>query len=312
MSWQTANEIPGVNYTAFKTAAGVHIPTGGRIVAYVRSGGVQAQDPLDVKTKIVTDLNTALGRCRASYGDVVVVMNGHTENIDSADDMDNLVADTKIIGLGTGNERPTFTWSTATSTFLFDQDGVVLSNCILNLEPGTGTVTVAAPITVSGNGCEISDCLMRFSTDADNKVTQAFTVTGDDFHFNGNHCYGATAGECTAFMDVNAAHRLVMIGNYIAGATAATTNGLLRFVTAASLNIYLKGNVYINRKALSDSCVTGLAAVSGISIDEHFAYLDTASLTAWKTSTGIMHFHRPTVTNTAGETGSETVGTVSA
>lgn len=298
-----------------QTPYGVLLPPNQRVAAYVHNSGAVDGDHqyfLHGQAPLYTDLNSAFALCRSGKGDVVVVMPGHTENIDSADDMDNLVAGTQIIGLGTGNMRPTFTWSTAGSTFLFDVDDVKLSNCILNLEPGTGTVTVAAPITVSGDGCAITNCQIRFSTDADNKTTQGITVTGDDFTFNNNICYGATAGECTAFMDVNAAHRLVMIGNYIAGATSNVAVGLLRFVTAASLNVYLKDNVYINRKALSTCCVTGLAAVSGVSINESFNYLDTASLTPWLTSTGIMHFHRPTVTNTAGETGSEVVGTVSA
>jgi len=71
-------------------------------------------------------------------------------------------------------------------------------------------------------------------------------------------------------------------------------------------------NVYINRIALSQCAVTGLANVSGVSYEEHFAYLDTASLTPWLTSTGIMSFHRPTVSNNVGDTGTEVVGTVSA
>lgn len=296
-----------------QTAFGTLLPPNARVAAFVHSSGVVDGDHEFLRTRpILTTLNAALAYCRSGAGDIVYVLPGHTENVAAADAMSNLVAGTQIIGCGKGNLRPTFTWTLATSTFLFDVDDVGLHNCVLNLEPGTGTITVAAPITVSGDGCEISNCLMRFSTDANNKVTQGITVTGDDFHFNGNHCYGATAGECTAFIDANAAHRLVMVGNYIAGATSNVAVGLLRFVTAASLNVYLRDNVYINRKALSTCCVTGLAAVSGVSIGESFNYLDTASLTPWLTSTGIMHFHRPSVTNTAGETGSEVVGTVSA
>jgi len=291
---------------------GITIPPTAHVAAFVCSNGLPDNVDSFVKKNLVTSLNDALARCEADRQNFVFVLPTHTESVASADAMDNLVAGTQIIGVGDGVDRPTFTWSVAGSTFLLDQDCVSIVNCRLHLEPGTGTVTVAAPITVSGDGCKIAGCSIRFSTDANNKVTQAFTVTGDDFSFIDNHCYGATAGECTAFMDANAAHRLTLIGNYIAGATSNTAVGLLRFVTAASLNVYLKDNVYINRKALSTCCVTGLAAVSGISIGESFNYLDTSSLTPWLTSTGIMHFHRPSVTNTAGETGSEVVGTVSA
>jgi hypothetical protein len=284
-----------------------------RVAAFVRSVVGREKEPEWLTSRLKPTLNAGLAECDAGYGDTVVILPGHTESISTADQMSNLVADVNIVGWGYGAQRPTFTWTTSASTFLFDQDGVHLSNCILNMEPGTGTVTVAAPITVTGNGCGIHNCLCRTSTDADNKTTLPFTLTSpDDFEFTHNHVYGATAGECTALMDINAAHRLVMIGNFFEAATAATTNGVVRFVTAASLNIYLEKNVYINRKALSDSCVTGLAAVSGVSIEESFNYLDTSSMTGWKTSTGIMHFFNPRVTNTAGETGSVAVGTTSA
>lgn len=291
---------------------GITIPPTAHVAAFVRSTGVIKGDDSFIKNNLVTDLNSALARCTSGRQDYVFVLPGHTENVSSADAMSSLVAGTQIVGIGDGAGRPAFTWSVAAATFLFDVANVGLHNCVLNLEPGTGTVTVAAPITVSGNGCAITGCTIRFSTDANNKVTQAFTVTGDDFRFENNICYGATAGECVAFMDLNAAHRAVLRGNYIAGATTVAAVGLLRFVTAASLDVILEDNTYINRKALSTCCVTGLAGVSGVSRNESFNYLNTTSLTPWLTSTGIMVFHRPTVTNTAGETGTEVVGTVTA
>jgi hypothetical protein len=285
---------------------------GARIAAYVHASGAAETDFQEIKARIYTTLNAALAECREDKGDVVLVLPGHTENVASADQMSNLVKGSRIVGGGHGEIRPTFTWSAAGSTFLLDQDSTTIENCILNLEPGTGTVTVAAPITVSGNGCAIIGCDMRVSTDADNKVTQAMTVTGDDFTFAGNHMYGATAGEVTACIDFNAAHRLQMVGNVVEAATSNADVGVVRMVTAASLNCYFANNVYINRKASSTVAFIGLAGCSGVSLNEHYAYLDTSSLTAWDVSAGIMTHHRPTVTNTAGETGTEVVGTVSA
>lgn len=252
----------------------------------------------------------------ADRGTLIVVRKGHTESISAADYF-SLIGSRKRItirGEGEGLERGTLTWTTATSTWLFDTDSIRIENLNLNLEPGTGTVNVAAPFTVSAAGCAITDCLIKFGTDANNKVTIGITTTaaGDDFQFHRNKCYGATAAECTTFMQLVGADRLAMHDNVIEGASSAVGVGIVRFATTASLNIDLKRNSYVNRKALSTAAVTGLAGVSGVSRDEHFAYLDTASLTPWLTSTGIMTFHRPTVTNTAGETGTEVVGTVSA
>lgn len=291
----------------------VVLPAGGA-VHFLRSTGPADYDPPELAGRIFSTLNDALGQCRANKGDTVYALPGHTEVISAADQMSNLVAGTKIMGVGVGNERPTFTWTAATSTFLFDVANVTISNCILLMDPGAGTVNVAAPITVSAAGCGIYGCLIRMGTDVNSKVTIGVTTTAaaDELTISGNHVYGATAAEATTLFQLVGADRLVMEDNYIAGATSSTAVGVVRFATTPSLDIRSKRNTFINRKALSTAAVTGLAAVSGESREDHFAYLDTSSLTPWLTSTGIMTFHRPTVTNTAGETGTEVVGVVSA
>lgn len=301
--------------------AGVRLPWGafvgqpGALVHYVRSTGAADYDPPELAGRpIHTTLALAVAQCRSGRGDTILVLPGHTESVSSADYLANLVAGTKIIGLGEGNERGTLTWTTATSTILLDVANVTIDNLILNFDPGSGSVTVAAPITISAAGCTIRNCKIRSGTDGNSKVTIGITTTdaADDLDFSGNFVYGATAAEMTTFMDIIGVDRLRMVGNTISGATSNVAVGIVRFATTASLHIFLAANCYMNRKASSTAAVTGLAGVSGVSWHEHFHYLDTSSLTAWLTSAGIMTFHRPTVTNTAGETGTEVVGTVSA
>lgn len=291
-----------------------YLAAGAKIAGYVRASGAAAGDNEEITSKLYTTVNAALGQVRSGYGDVVVCLPGHTENISSADHWSALKAGTRIVGMGIGTSRPTFTWTIATSTVLLDVADVSIENCILQLEPTTGTVTVAAPITISAAGCALIGNLIKFGTDANNKVTVGITTTAsaDDLRIEGNVCVAATAAECTTFMDLIGCDRLVMRDNMFKGATSAAGVGIVRFATTASTDILLERNTYINKKALSTCAVTGLANVSGVSRDEHFHYLDTVSLTPWLTSTGLMSFHRPTVVNTASETGTEVVGTVSA
>jgi hypothetical protein len=302
-----------LNYAGIPPLAGYLTP-GAKIAAYVRSTGAAAGDNEEITSRLYTTVNAALAQVRSGYGDIVVVLPGHTESISSADHWNALKAGTRIVGFGIGASRPTFTWTIATSTVLLDVANVSIENCILNLEPGTGTVTVTAPITISAAGCALIGNLIKFGTDANNKVTIGITTAAaaDDLLLDGNTCIAATAAECTTFMDLIGCDRLAMRDNVFMGATSAAGVGIVRFATTASTFIRLERNTYVNKKALSQCAVTGLANVSGVSRDEHFAYLDTASLTPWLTSTGIMTFHRPTVTNTGGETGTEVVGTVSA
>lgn len=292
----------------------VTVLLGGRNVHFVRSTGAADYDPPELAGRLHTTLNSALGECRSGRGDTVYVLEGHSENVASADAMSSLVAGTTVIGCGIGNERPTFTWTVAASTFLLDVANVSLQNLIFNMEPGTGTVTVTAPMTISAAGCSIINCRGRTSTDANNLATIPLALTdgADDCTLVGNRFFGATAGEHTTQVDIAGADRLVMIGNMFKGASSNVAVGIVRFKATAATDMWLENNVYINKKALSTCAVTGVAGTSGVSVNEHFAYLDTSSLTPWLTSTGLMTFHRPTVTNTAGETGTEVVGTVSA
>jgi hypothetical protein len=216
-----------------RTEFGTLTPPGSRVAAYVRSSGGADYDDQNIITRMYTTLNQALGQCRSGKNDIVLVLPGHTENISSADQMSNLVAGTQIIGLGAGGSRPTFTWTAATSSFLLDVANVRLSNLILNMDPGTGTTTVAAPMTISAAGCQIAGCKIRMGTDANSKVTIGITTTAaaDDLVINGCEIYGATAAECTTMIQFVGADRLQFNNNTVSGATSSASVGVIRFLT---------------------------------------------------------------------------------
>jgi hypothetical protein len=301
---------------AISTDFGTWIP-GGQVVAYVHHNGRDNNNPEYINKRVYKNLPDALNKARASRNDIIVVLPGHAENVDAADDWANLVAGTTILGLGQGNLRPTFTWTTATSTVLLNVANVTISNLIFEMAgpDGATALTVTAPMTISAAGCTISNCRMRTGRDADQGSTIAITTTAaaDDLTLLGNHIYDESDGTLTTtLMDIIGCDRLRMEDNIFRGTTSTATDvGVVRFATTASTNIILRRNVYMNVKALSTCAVTGLAGVTGVSYEEHFHYLDTSSLTPWVTNLGGMTFHRPTVTNTTAETGTETVGTVS-
>lgn len=263
---------PGVRQVALgsgiATDFGILLPPGTRVAAIVNSNGIQDGDSIqgEYGQQLVTTLNAGLAYARSGRGDVVVVMPDHAESISSADQMSNLVPGTTILGLGTGDLRPTFTWTAAAATFLMDQDNVRLANCILKMaDAGNAGVTVAAPITVSGASCSIEGCKVFFGADADDNVAIGVTTTAaaTDFTFEGNECYGATAAECTTFLQIVGGVRAKLLSNRIVGATSATGVGLIRFLTTASTDVVVDGLNVRNNKALSTVAITGLAACSG-------------------------------------------------
>ena len=245
-------------------------PPSARIAAYVDSNGAD-QDGRDefLKNMTVLTLDAGLAAARAGKGDIVLVDANHAENISSADQMSSLVAGTRVVGLQVGDKRPTFTWTAAAATWLLDQADCSIENCILKLASSDNAgVTVTAPITVSASGCAILNCRIMFGDDANDDVAIGITTTADadDFSFIGNRCYGATAAECTTFMQLVGADRARIIDNVIVGATSSASVGLIRFLTTASTDVTIDGLVVRNNKSgggAGDQAITGMAGISG-------------------------------------------------
>lgn len=70
----------------------------------------------------------AIGKCTASRGDIIVVMPGYTETISAAAGWACDVSGIAIIGLGTGTNKPTITFSATASDINISADNVTISN----------------------------------------------------------------------------------------------------------------------------------------------------------------------------------------
>lgn len=282
---------------------GSTIPPGGRVY-YVRNPVNVTGDTEDLIGRTIGTLNGALTQCRSGAGDTVFVLPGHTETIPLGEYLTNLVSGVNIVGLGAGNLRPTFTWAGATSTWGIDLPNVSISNCILNLEPGAGTVTVTNPITVSAAGCALIGCKIRMGTSATCKVgTGIAALAGStELMLAGNDVWGATAAECVAMASFTASNNLRVYGNSFVGATTAAGAGVLLFTGTASTAIKMRNAQLRNNKALSSVVVSGMAGVSG-EVDNVFmtGLSDTGLATFWSTPASVTFGAQVYVANTVGE-----------
>lgn len=291
----------------------VAMPGPGKVI-YVHHNVASAFNalPSEFTDSVYTTIAAALDSVENDAGDTVQLLPGHAENITASYLSSARAAKRGYTIRGPASGKPaTLTWSAAGSTWAPSGADIVVDGgrsggdfgIIMNWEPGSGTVTVTAPVAATGVRNQFRNLKVRAGTDANNKVTIGMAVTTEGCVLDDVHVTSATAAECTSLLDITAADNLVMRGCYFAGATSNVAVGVVRFVTTASLNIRLTANTYINRKAASTCAVTGLAAVSGVSQDELFHYLDNVSLTTWLTSAGIMAFNNPRVVNLAGEIG---------
>lgn len=262
-----------------------------------------------IASRVFTDVNTALAQCVSGRGDVIYVLPGYTESISAADAWSNLSAtDVTIIGMGRGTNRPTFTWTAAGSTVLFDTANFRLVNCNLYLagaHAAGSALTVAAPITVSAAGCEISDCRIFWGFDADQIVTIGITTTAaaDDFVFNRNYCRAETAAvPTTTFIRFVGADYLQMFDTVIVGPGSTTTLGPVQFLTTASLGIDIRRCVVMNQLASSVHAVTGMAGLTGTALNCGWGILDNLTLVGFVTPAS-MQFFACYTSNLAGENG---------
>jgi hypothetical protein len=224
----------------------------------------------------------ALAECKASRGDTIYVHPTHTENLASANSWP-FVAGVRILGLGHGDTRPTFTFTTATSTLLVNKANVQIDNCrFLCAGPaGTTALTVAAPFTVSGEGFRFTRNFCEVGIDADQLCTDFFVTTAaaDNLLIMDNEITAqAAAAAITSLFTFVGADFLKFIGNRCKAGFANAATALLNFATTASLNVTVAGNLLHQWTATSTGGLTcGAVASTGWVVDNEFATEDTAA-----------------------------------
>jgi len=231
--------VQAITRTArFPTALGfpgyILAPAGGQIF-YVDSGGVRDETTADIANMLFTTLAAALNACRANRGDTIIVMPQHTENVPTTSP--TFVAGVRIVGVGNGAERPTFTWNATGSVWTVAVNNVVLENLVLDTGEANG---VTKAVAFTGTDCSMVGCEVITTTDATHKATIAVEV-GTSAHRTRilNTRFRGVAG--TSSTDVlkvaGVADQVEIIGcRFACAATAA--NGVIH-VTAAATNLLI-------------------------------------------------------------------------
>lgn len=291
-------------------------------VLYVRSIGNNADstgygDGTNINEPLATlfGASGALAKLegRTNRGDVIYVLPGHVENVAAADAASHTGAASyfSVIGIGNGTNRPKFTWTAATSTWLFDTAGVELANCVLELAGAhvTGAaLTVAAPITVSAANCRIVGCQIFWGFENDRIVGDGIIVTGDGFEFIGNTCLALVAAvPSNNFLTLTGADDCRIIGNWIEGTTDATTKGVIDVETTECLRMIVENNYISNLLASSTIAFSPLASSTGHCANNRF-FVQSGILPI---TASLLYWYENYVVNGAGEAGA-LVGTASA
>jgi len=228
-------------------------------IFFVDSGATAASDSAgfgkDPDSPFAT-LDYAVSNCTASSGDVIYVMPGHAENLaaDSAVDID--VAGVKVVGLGWGAQRPTFTATAAAGDFKLAAAGVWVENLLFlgGIDATTGIIEVA------GADCMLKDCEYRDSTGQATDVVMV-VASSDRCTIDGLIVNGAAAAGGNSAISVNAADDLEIKNCRIYGNFAV---GGIDFRTAASARAWIHDCTIWTENAADIGIVDTITGSTGV------------------------------------------------
>lgn len=230
------------------TQYGLVLPPGANVAAYVRSTGVQPTDTGYLATNLVATLAAGLARVRAGFGDFVVVLPGHSELIIDATTISNAIqSGTRIVGVGTGTLKPTFTFNTTTASIAVSVANVLISGCL-------------------------------FLLDGINAVANAFNITGSDFQFVNNEVEVSTTAKAAVICMTlgTGASRANISGNVFRGLIASpVTNGIL--VSGALADVRIEDNELWFPSSTANGNINVTGVCTGLKIFRNFIGNSTAA-----------------------------------
>jgi hypothetical protein len=217
-------------------------------VWFVHSGtGADGNDGYAPDSALAT-IDTAIGKCTDSKGDVILVMPGHSEDPTTSITAD--VDGVSIIGLGNGTDRPTITFGALGATLAITGDSVTVKNLIFDL--GTVATTVTCPITITGDAAHVEGC--ETVVHATSQFTNHLTATDAQFvKIIRNKFMSLGAAGSTSGIVVDGCDDIEIVGNWVHGHFGEHA---LDNTTPASCDEIL-------RAYIADNCIVNVSSTAG-------------------------------------------------
>jgi hypothetical protein len=247
-------------------------------------------------TRPFASIAGALTNCNANQGDIIMVKPGHAETIDSATVLALNVAGVAVVGMGSGSNRPTLTFTTATTANVpVTAANMSIQNFLFVADFADVASFMTATSTNTPTDFEILNCEFRDTSSILNALTvftgNATANSCDGFRFVGNvvSSLGTTAAT-TALKLSSATDRVTITDNFGVSAVLNDTAALLAYGASNVTNLNLARNRWVrpNTSSTGGSFVsTSSSASTGHCYDNYFYQLD-ASAGIWiPTGTGL-------------------------
>lgn len=257
----------GVSSFGIPLLGGASIPTTTGNVYFVSSitgsngnSGRQAGMPLASMSQAVT-------MARASMGDVVIVMPGHTETVSAAGGLALSKAGVYFAGMGFGADRPTITFTTATTaTMTLTAASNTLDNFIF-----TQTFdAITSPLVVSAANVTLKNSYFMTANASAQAVQMVLTTAAaNNLVITNNRFIGtADAGSTSAITIVGGDNINITDNDFIGAYT--TSVGAIQGLTTLTTNIVVRRNSIINRTASATKGIALLTGSTGVIVENKF------------------------------------------
>lgn len=271
----------GVSSFGIPVMPGLPATTGS--VFFVDSAtGADGNDGTSPDSALAT-IDTAIGKCTANKGDVILVMPNHSETVTGAGGITCDVAGITIQGLGRYNQAPEILMDGATTvTCLITAADVTLDNLIFK----AGHADIAIWGKVTGKGCTIRNCRFIENVANENWVDIIHAGTAD------NDYDGLVIENCEFIMDDAACVTAIdllknskdvkILNNRITGDFDASPYApIYSAATEIHKNILVQGNLIHNQH--DDNAAVGISiantASTGWIVYNHVGHKDAAGET---------------------------------
>lgn len=202
--------------------------------------------------------------------DQIILMPGHVETLAAAGAIDTTGVDVlRIIGVGLGADRPTFTYTNVNATTLIASASVTIENCIFV----TGLDNIVTMVSVQGTDFHLKDC--EFREGAALETLTYVTIgggganTADRCHVEGCRMFSPVAGSTQAISISEVQDSVIIEDNFMChDGTAAVL-----WSDQINTNILVKNNT-IHSLAAGVHAIEFTVATTGM-IEGNHLYGDT-------------------------------------
>lgn len=244
-------------------------------------GGVGGSDGNDGSyKKPFSTLDYAIGQCKASRGDIICLMPGHSESVTAAGGMTFDVAGITVVGLGHGSLQAQISFTTAATA---DIDITADDVRFVNVRFTAAFADVAAAIDIGASNVEFHSCRFDESGTDLNYVVVMNVADGEDGLVVHDCDYIGADASNDHFIEMAGTHDNVRITNnrLIHSVAQTATVAMIESATAQN-NILIEGNRFHSESAAVAAAVVVLTGTTntGLAVDNYMSHVDADATAA--------------------------------